>query len=267
MKVSQAIENRHSVRFFKPESIDEERWQEIYDMIDVWDTKVGPLSTAPRLNLCDKGLAGFPFKNELGWIVGSCFVPKDKEQKNLTQVDLGYKMFMLCIDLEKNGYRTCFNSQSLDSEKKLTSAKKLHTMEFNAPVALAFGIENKNAPFYVKWLDKLVFDKYRLPVTSIVEKINTKSSLTQEYEKALEVATKSPSFGNTQTWRIIAEGAQLHFYAVSGLEERFLSIGCLIAAFELVSKEQKINGGWERIQDPPTFDGDYVLTWVPGRKK
>jgi len=95
------------------------------------------------------------------------------------------------------------------------------------------------------------------------------------YEDALEMLRLAPSSGNTQPWRAIMEsnGKRFHFfkkpisqrYEEKGLHD--VDMGIALSHFDLVVKQNNINGKWERLPEiGKTYKErlEYMISWVEG---
>lgn len=260
MKSCEILNTRKSVHTFTGETATEELWQKIKKTIEVADSAPGILNYVTRLTLADKGLGGSAFSGELGWIVGSMFIPKDEKKKNLYQIDLAFRLFKLSVELRKIGISTCITSYSFDKEKALEKCKDLHTMEFDAPLAMCFGFESGRGSLLSKFSGWFSHDSKRLPVDQIIENYKT-SQISEKQKELLSIASKAPSIGNSQTWRVTVENGKVSFYVVSDLQEKYFNVGCFMAAYEIAAKEMKFKGSWN-ISDHTEIDAEYCLTYV-----
>ena len=259
---SQILKARESVHCFSGEKIDDELSAKVNSIIKQIDSLPSLFeNVVTRLHLADKSLRSRQFSGEIGWVIGSMFVPKEKEKIPLYQVDLGYKMFRLSLEFEKIGISSCITAHALDPEKVIQDTKKYHTMEFDAPLALCFGIKSNRGSIFARIQQWLGHDSYRLPIDQIIVNYKSTNKISAEKEELISLSSRAPSIGNTQTWRIYLETGMFHFYAVSALNERFFNLGCFLGAFEPLSKQLKFKGEWT-ITEHPNIEGEYCISYI-----
>jgi len=85
------------------------------------------------------------------------------------------------------------------------------------------------------------------------------------YEKPLEMVRIAPSANNQQSWRIILDGGNLHFYQhLSMIGFTALDLGIALCHFEQTCKELNIVGKFKEMDDEaPKKKGEkYVISWV-----
>ena len=227
-----------TAHYFKSEHLPDETMRKIEDIVDIVDSSPGVMKTNARVTKTERSLAINHFNNESGWIIGSFFVPKIEGEQKKFLVDVGYKLNKISIELQRMGVSTGFATYSLDTGKAKEEVASKHFMEYDAPLGLAFGIENKRS-LLNRLIDFVYNDSYRLPLESIVE-----GDLTQ-LRDVLEDVRQSPSAGNSQTWRMVVSTPYIHFFNVSNTKERWFNIGIALAAFEDSIKTHKLNGTWE----------------------
>ena len=85
------------------------------------------------------------------------------------------------------------------------------------------------------------------------------------YEKPLEMVRIAPSANNLQTWRIVSDGSNLHFYrhlSVTGFSA--IDLGIALCHFEQTCKESGIAGKFKVLDNKaPEKKGEkYVISWV-----
>ena len=90
--------------------------------------------------------------------------------------------------------------------------------------------------------------------------------------QALEAVRIGPSASNRQPWRVIREGASIHFFLArtpgydkmtGEIRLQEVDMGIALCHFELVAKELGIGGSW--LQAKPGFDAgtwQYVVSWT-----
>jgi len=85
------------------------------------------------------------------------------------------------------------------------------------------------------------------------------------YKKPLEMVRIAPSANNQQSWRIILDGNNLHFYQhLSMIGFTALEMGIALCHFEQTCKESGIAGKFEVLNNKaPEKKGEkYVISWV-----
>lgn len=259
---NELLRTRKSVHVFSKDGVDEIMWKKINDLIAYWDSTSEFNNITTRIHLHDKGLGGRDFSGELGWVIGSYFLPKDKSREYMYQIDVAYKLFKLSIDLQKIGIASSFATYSLDLDKAKLLSKPFHTMEYEAPIGLVIGVPSKSGSIIAKIKQWMNSDSYRLPLNNLYENANiTQKHATNTIRDALINASHAPSIGNMQTWRVIIEGGKIDFYAVSNIPERFFNVGCFAAAFDISAKTFKIKGSWT-LAKHSDIDGDYCISFL-----
>lgn len=254
--------NAKSVHCFKKnDEITDEFKEKIEKIVAFWDGQVGPFGSSPRLSLnWEKNINDWTIFNESGCIIFSYF-PKsilNSTAPNQTLVDLGYKLYNVEVDLKKEGISTCI-STSFNDEKAISYVKnlKIHLMEFEVPIVLYFGIEDKNANIFKKFVSWFYSDSYRIPLSSIIIE---KTDISQ-YVELYEALRQAPSYGNSQTWRIVQTQSIVHFYTTSELDERYTNIGCAIAAFHGAAKQKSMKGRLFVSSSYPKNCYEYIISW------
>lgn len=253
---------RKSVHCFKKnEEITDEFREKVEKIVAFWDGQVGPFGSSPRLSLnWGKNINDWTIFNEVGCVIFSYFPksPINSTDNSQTLVDLGYKLYNIEISLEKEGIATCI-STSFNDEKAISYIKnlKIHLMEFEIPIVLYFGIEDKNANIFKKFISWFYSDSYRLPLSSIIIE---KTDISQ-YNDLYEALRQAPSYGNSQTWRVAQKQSIVHFYTTSELEERYINIGCAIAAFCNAAKQKSLKGRLFFSSSYPKNCYEYIISW------
>ena len=247
--------------FKKNDEITDEFKEKVEKIVAFWDGQVGPFGSSPRLSLnWEKNIKDWTIFNEAGCIVFSYF-PKhlrNISEPNQNLVDLGYKVYNIKMNLAKEGISSCI-STSFDDEKAALFIKdlKIHLMEFEIPLVLYFGIEDKNANIFKKFISWFYSDSYRLPLSSI---LIGRTDISQ-YNDLYEALRRSPSYGNSQTWRIAQNQSIVHFYTTSELNERYINIGCAIAAFSSAAKQKSLKGRLVISSSYPKNCYEYIISW------
>ncbi|KAK8860412.1 hypothetical protein M9Y10_012077 [Tritrichomonas musculus] len=251
-----------SVHCFKKNAeITDEIKEKVEKIVAFWDGQVGPFGSSSRLSLnWEKDINDWTIFNESGCIIFSYFPNQSLNTSGQSQnlVDLGFKLYNIELELEEIGISTCI-STSFNDEKATSYIKKLkiHLMEFEVPVVLYFGFEDKNANIFKKFISWFYSDSYRLPLSSIVIE---KTDL-NKYIDLFEAFRHSPSSGNSQTWRVIQNQSIVHFYTTSELGERYINIGCAVAAFCNAAKQKSIKGHLFVSASYPKNCYEYIISW------
>jgi len=85
------------------------------------------------------------------------------------------------------------------------------------------------------------------------------------YQKPLEMVQRAPSANNQQSWRIILDGRNLHFYQhLSMIGFTAIDLGIALCHFEQTCKESGIAGKFEMLDNKaPKKKGEkYVISWI-----
>ena len=257
--------SRHSVHYFQQATLNEEQYNKLLQILAKYDCFTGPSGQKTRITLTNNHIGkAYLISNELGWIIASAYIPENKQVKNIREqieCDLGYKLYMISIELSMIGIATCFATYSLNQDKLSPLMKKLHPMGYIAPIALAFGIEPNSKPFCERLISIFLSSSSRMPISDFFTTYDSKA-FPQKYQSALNAVQRAPSVGNTQTWKIYytreleKSTDSFSFYAVSEIESRFLNVGCAMAAFEMSQK----GGSWSLLHTPIP-EQDFCFTY------
>ncbi|EAY17489.1 hypothetical protein TVAG_494310 [Trichomonas vaginalis G3] len=256
------LNSRKSNHVFSKEGVDEVMWKKITDLINHWDSKSEFTNMTVRLHFHDNKLGASDFSGELGWVIGSYFSPNDKSREYLYQMEVAYRLFKLSIDLQRIGVASCFATYSMDEVKATELSKPFHSMEFSAPIALVIGIASTKGSIISKFKGWLTSDSYRVPLDQLlIEPEQSSKFVVGKVRDALTLATRAPSIGNMQTWRVLAKDGKIDFYAVSEVPEKFFNLGCFIAAYDIAAKGLKLKGSWKN-SSHIDIEGDYGISFI-----
>jgi hypothetical protein len=133
-------------------------------------------------------------------------------------------------------------------------------MEFECPLALAFGAEaeRRSLPqLLYSWFNS---DSYRLPLNAIIAE--PREIPPARVTQALEAVAQCFSLGNAQNWRVMWAADAIHFFAGSELSVKYLNIGFAMATFEAAAAQFGVKGRWAVLKDIKCEELDYLASWT-----
>ena len=247
---------KNCYKFQKADEFDTDTIQEV---VEFWDSHPTPNGHNPRLLTGDRTLLPYIMNQASTIVLGSSYQPNDPVLACQYSVDLGYKIFNLAIDCECHGIRVSITN-NFDSVNATKLCKCQHSMEYTCDVAVVLGREDPKGGILQKLYSWLHSDDYRIPLTRFV--IGLGNIKNEKITTALDEMRHAFSFGNAQTWRIVATEARIHFLAVSELPERFLNVGFAVAAFEIACEHIGLRGKWKFDQAFAENSDGYCVTFM-----
>jgi hypothetical protein len=266
------IKERHSCRSYQIRKIDPLLKSELQSYINV--NGKGILGEEIKIEIIERDKdSSKQLKLDYGIISNhSCYILGKVKNDSTSRMSYGYVVEKIVIKATALGLNSCwvgyFDSEYF-TEIKLSS-------EFEIPSIVIIGYEGKSSlgdkvlKFSVKSSKRKEWDQLFF-AENLSTPLKPKSS--GFYEDALEMLRLAPSSGNTQPWRVIMDhnGKSFHFfkkivspkYESMGLHD--VDMGIALAHFELIAKQYRISGKWERIQNifqPITDDIKYMISWT-----
>ena len=168
------------------------------------------------------------------------------------------------MNLTRSGIETCWLGGTYN--KKLV--KKLFSFKQDAfipgIIALGHHADKRNL------LQKMIRNAHqRKEFDKLFYNESWEEALTPDkagvYYKPLEAVRLAPSDMNSQPWRVLKEGAVLHFFMKDMKTGyfRFLDIGIAMCHFDLVRKEDRIEGDWQVLDLADKTKGEYMISFIP----
>jgi hypothetical protein len=283
LTVRTLIDRRYSCRTYLPEPIgdDERRRLEEY----MAQTTVGPLGSRVRFGLIAaapddrealKRLGTYGFiKGATGFIVGAAGrAPKDLE-------DYGYLLEHAILFATGLGLGTCWLGGTFTRStfvRRFGGLRRGETM----PAVVSIGHIGDDGTERIREREEgsrrfpseeLFFERrFGVPLDA--------GAVDAGYADALEAVRMAPSATNRQPWRIVRDGERWHFFvqrykwygkrsplfiALRIADLQRVDLGIAMSHFELVAREQGLDGEWV-VRDPglllPGKDVEYAATWV-----
>ena len=174
------------------------------------------------------------------------------------------QLILFCTGL---GLGTCWLGGSF-SRKNFSEPVKLKSDEILRIVS-PVGYINSKIRFTETLLGSKGKHSSRKPFESLFFLGDFNTPLSKEtagiYEKPLEMVRIAPSANNQQSWRIILDGRNLHFYQhLSVIGFSAIDLGIALCHFEQTCKELAIAGKFEVLNNKaPKKKGEkYVASWI-----
>ena len=270
MTIIEAIEKRKSIRNYTGEPLNEEHKTLISDYIS--ELKA-PFNSPPvRIQLIHTNQETGKIKlGTYGYIGGaSDFITLVYEKGSsfpLMEEAAAYTFEQLILYCTQLGLGTCWIGGSF-SRKNFSAPVKLNPDEILRIVS-PVGYINPKIRFTEIIMGSKGKHASRRPFESLFFLGDFHTPLSKKtagiYEKPLEMVRISPSANNQQSWRIILDGRNLHFYQhLSMIGYTAIDLGIALCHFEQTCKELKIAGKFEVLNNKaPEKKGEkYVISWT-----
>lgn len=257
--ITEIIKARSSVRSYSNEVISEDLIEVIENYINNIDN---PFNINVRIRLIKKeNYDGVVSLGTYGVIKGAkYFLIAVCENKEFSLEALGYvfeKVILYCtaLGLSTVWLGGTFNKSSF---KKTINLKEDEILPIVSPI----GYASNNKSFLEKLMknnrnrkefSSIFFDKdFNTPLTSNIDKV---------YKEALEMVRLAPSSMNSQPWRIIKEGENLHIYTNGKKNINKIDIGIALAHIDMYMKEMNREGEFKKIKYK-SDEYKYVISWI-----
>lgn len=273
MNTIEAIHSRYSVRNYAKTAFSEAEKTQIIALLDNSDK--GPFGNKARFIFIEKTEAVQKEKIKLGtygFISNAAyFIAGAIEKFEYSEVDYGFLLEIIILELTRMGYGTCWIGGTLKRKdyQKLLKLKSDETIPCITPVGFAAKKKSLRERLGIKFAKS----GYRHPYKSLFfeNDINNPLNLSVDnpYSVALEMVRLAPSAVNKQPWRVIKVKNKFHFFiSRTGLlnfnkavDLQKVDLGIAIAHFYLTLKHLNQNGIWH-IKNPEISDMEYVITWI-----
>ena len=277
------IDRRYSCRTYLPEPIGEEERRRLTEYMA--QTTAGPLGSRVRFGLIAaapddrealKRLGTYGFiKGATGFIVGAAGrAPKDLE-------DYGYLLEHVILFATGLGLGTCWLGGTFTRStfvRRFGGLQRGETM----PAVVSIGRIGDDGTERIRQREE---GGRRLPSEELYFEGRFDVPLDigdvgAGFAEALEAVRMAPSATNRQPWRIVRDGDRWHFFvqrykwygrrsplflALRIADLQRVDLGIAMSHFELVAREQGLEGSWV-VRDPalplPGNDVEYAATWA-----
>jgi nitroreductase len=264
--IEEIIKSRYSVRNYDNKLIDEE----IVKKIENYINKVSnPFDIKVRVKLLKKedikseakiGTYGV-IKGENYYLAAAC------EKKEFSLEALGYTFENVVLYCTSLGLGTVWLGGTFN-KGEFAKAMKLKENEL-LPIVSPLGYEGGNKSLLGKLMgdhrnkrkkySDLFFDgSFDKPL--IYEE-------TDKYGKTFEMVRLAPSSVNSQPWRMIKEGNNIHIYSINKTEMNKVDIGIALCHLDLYLKESGINGEFNFVNPNIESKYRYVISWEKSDNK
>jgi hypothetical protein len=244
---------------FESRSDSSDLYAKLTDLADYWDCQRCPFGTNARLTVADVQLLSFPFRSAVASVIGSHFVSRNGRRLAQAEADLGYKVYSMAVEAAQAGIACCI-TQSFDNDSAVRTCAKVHSLEFECPVAIAVGFACQSRHFFHELFQWWNADTYRLPLESIL-KVDA-GILPAKVVPAIEAVRKCFSLGNAQNWQIGWTDSSVLFFVTSELDVRYVNAGFALAAFEFAARNAGIKGNFTVDEALVGKNEGYLASWV-----
>jgi hypothetical protein len=191
-------------------------------------------------------------------------------------VDLGYRFEELVIKLTSQGYGTCWMAGTF-SRAGFAGRAGLRDSEVLGAIS-PIGRSHDKQSLMEKVVRTVAGSRHRKEWGEIFFDTHAKTALTQEtagaYAVALDCVRIGPSASNKQPWRLVKDGAVIHFFLcrtkgyanfVKNIDFQAMDIGIAMYHFEAAARGNGLGGRWMQ-RTPGCGDAawEYVTSWETG---
>ena len=276
--ITEIIKKRRSVRTYLAQSLP----PEIKDKLrEFFSSLRGPFGRNVRVNLIETELAKIKTKANLGTygvIKGaSSYVVAVVEKSDHDLENYGYSLEKVILYATSLGLGTCWLGGTF---KKSEFSKAIEQKDHEIlPCISPIGYSNSNKSLVDSAMRFVAGSKNRKKWDELFFSYDFKHHLSEsaagKYLAPLEMLRLAPSASNKQPWRIVKDSDKSHFFLqhTKGYAKAMtydlqrVDMGIAMCHFEMVAKEQGIEGKWQ-VSDPGNIDKpqdtDYIVSWVEG---
>lgn len=270
----EAIKLRRSVRNYDKRPIEKELLLKVSELIKA--PEIGPYGNKPRFVLIEKPtarinegvkLGTYGFITNASYFIGGCI-----EKFEFSEVDYGYSLEKIIIELTRLGLATCwlggtFNRK--DYEILLNPAEN-EIIPCITPVGYKGGKQSLLEKIGLKITGG---GASRKPFESLFFDNNSETPLEynrkHKYNQALELFRLAPSASNKQAWRVIKVENKFHFYICRNKKDNTnksidlpkVDIGIALCHFKIAVDDLALTGKWH-INNPQISDWEYIISWI-----
>jgi hypothetical protein len=270
MKIIEAIEKRKSIRNYTGEPLRKEHITLIADYIAGLKTPfdappvriqlIHALQESGRIQLGTYGFVG-------GASDFLTLVYEKESQFPLMEEAAAYAFEQVILFCTGLGLGTCWLGGSF-SRKDFAEPVQLKPDEILRIVS-PVGYSNPKVRFTETLLGQRGKNLSRKPFESLFFQGDFNTPLSIEaagsYAKPLEMVRRAPSANNQQSWRILLDGRNLHFYQhLSMIGFNAIDLGIAMCHFEQSCREMSITGEFKVLNNKaPVKKGEkYVISWM-----
>lgn len=173
------------------------------------------------------------------------------------EIAYGYSFEKVCLYALSLGIGTVMLAASL-SRKTFEQAMDVRSDEV-LPAGSPVGYPAEKRSIRENLMRKGLKSDERIPFSELYFDRTFENGLTKEaagdFAEALEMARLSPSAGNKQPWRAVADGDKVHFYEQKSMKDSSLGdiqkvdVGIALAHFEMTMEENGVSGSFS-FEDP-----------------
>jgi nitroreductase len=268
----EAIKTRRSIRSYADKPLDRELLLKIQEIIK--NPEIGPYGNRPKFVLFEKTDVKKNYKVRLGTYGfisnAKYFIGGAIEKFEYSEVDYGYSLESIIIELTRLGLGTCWIGGSFNRKDYETLLNKRDYEIIPCVTPAGYKAENKRLLERIK--DKISDPSQRKPFEELFFENNPETPLEynkkQKYNQVLELLRLAPSAVNKQPWRVIKAGNKYHFYInrkkkeqEKNIDLQKVDIGIGLCHFKIGINELALNGKWH-INDPEIGSWEYIISWI-----
>ncbi|MDD4216371.1 MAG: nitroreductase family protein [Bacteroidales bacterium] len=270
---AEAIKVRRSIRNYDQKPLEDNLLIKINLFLQ--NPAIGPFGNTPRFILIEKPearkkekvrLGTYGFISNAAYFIGGCI-----EKFEFSEVDYGYSLERIIIELTRLGLGTCWIGGTFKRKdyEILLKTSKSETIPCITPV----GYKAKKKTLRERLGLTLTDGSKRNPFEMHFFENNLENPLSfnseDKYHQALELVRKAPSAVNKQPWRVIKQNNKYHFYLLrdknvgntKNTDLQKVDLGIALAHFKLGIEEQFLNGKWH-IKNPELCELEYIISWI-----
>ncbi|GHT73051.1 nitroreductase [Bacteroidia bacterium] len=266
MKITEAIQQRRSVRTYTGEPLNSEHIAQIQQFISQTHA---PFGAKARIELIRSQSSGEPIKlGTYGWVKGAAdYLALIYEDSPFAETAAAYWFEQVVLFCTSLGLGTCWlgGSFSRGDFKKQISLQSNEKLKIVSPIGypsdkkrwfleqVVVNAEKNHASR--KPFGELFFDNdFSRPLTEAQAGI---------FAIPLEMVRLSPSANNKQERRAVLENNTVHFYKIPYMGFDTIDIGIALCHFEQTCKELNISGKFAVLKNyPQTNSAKYVISWM-----
>jgi len=271
------IKNRHSVRTFKPESLD----KEVKGKLKAYAADIkGPFESRVRLELVDSEALADKTAGKIGTygiIKGAkTYVAGVTGKGRYSMEQLGYSLQKLMLYAESMGLGSCWLGGTF-KRSQFAELAGLKDNEF-IPAVTPIGYPADKKAVVESIMRRLAGSDNRKSWNELFFTESMEKPLKQEsagdYAAALEMVRLVPSASNKQPWRILKQGNEYHFLLqhtkgygnALGFSIQKIDMGIAMCHFEMTAVEAELKGHWMVKTQSPLIsqaeDLEYIISWM-----
>ena len=262
MNVKELIRKRKSVRTYNGEPFRKEDEQKLMERVAMLENPFGIPIRFKLLPFETYGLSSPVIVGEDMYLGGA--VPDIPNH----EIAFGYTFEEACLHALDQGIGTVFVAGTLD---RPSFEKAMDLKGEIMPAVSPLGYPAKKRSVRENLMRKAIHADERKPFGELFFKENFKQSLPEDhpYREYLELVRWAPSATNTQPWRVVVQGTDLHFYEARTMKDSSIGdiqkvdIGIALCHFDLTWKADGHDGVF--VFEDPGIDvperTEYIVTY------